>query len=246
MESSPLNQALNFAEFDSPTLQGIDTFDRDRNRLGGSSKRQMVRFFKETTMEVQTTRADVLKDRTGQFVESTKILERKAVPVTKEMVEIVTPGDKNVVYDRAQDFHKLEHFDVYRAYREGRTAPIGMPIEDCKFISGPIALELRVHKVFTVEQLADASDDLCRLIPNGWELREFSRAEVRANKESARGGEILTLKSEISESKATIEQLKAQISSLVDQFGQPVVTEPKRKRAPRKQVVTEESVLVKE
>lgn len=209
--------------FDSPTLQGFEYDPRNPNRIGGSSRRQMVRFFNETVMEVQSTEVKTLLDKTGQFVESTKILKREAVPVTREMVEIVTPGDKNIIVDRAQPFHKLEHMDSYMNFREGKTAPIGTPIDECRFISGPLALELKVHRVHTVEQLADASDEFCKLIPTGWELREFARAEVKAVRESARGGEILSLKSQLSESKQTIDELKLQMSKLVDQFGQPAL-----------------------
>lgn len=213
MQLSPLSAAI--PTFGSATLEDLDfSKAKDGARIGGDSKRQFVRFYKKIV-------ATVVKALDG----TARVDEKE-----REFVQIVTPGDTNNVDDFAQDYHKREHWQSYRAFREGRTAPMGMPIEEASFISPEVATELRYLHVHTIEQLADAADYLCGQIPNGWDMREFARAMCKANAKNQNLNEINVLKAELNEAKSTLEKLKG----LVGSEGQLLVKTLKDEPAERK------------
>lgn len=165
------------------------------------------------------------------------------------MVHIVTPGDTNEFNDRAEDYHRREYWPQYKAFREGRTAPIGIDIDSVEWISPNIATELRYFGVHTVEQLADASDLLCGKVPNGWELREFARSVCKANLENKSLNQVTALKDQLDSTNKqlahameVISQMQAQMSvSLVDARGEPLrAQEAPRRGRPKK--VTDQTV----
>lgn len=215
MDLSPLSKVL--PSWDSPTLQGFDLTDvQPGERIKGSA-RQYVRFYYKTFVEAYAT--DVKVNERG----TTQVVKTATREITKEMVHIITPGDKNEVDDVACDFHKREHWREYKAFRDGKTAPLGISLDDCgDFVSPHMATELKYRGCHTLEQLADASDLLCGNIANGWELREFARAKVKANKSAPGLEQVNLLKSALEASNKLIADLQAQMKMLLDARGMPI------------------------
>lgn len=207
MDFSPLSKAI--PSFGATTLEGFDTSNiRDGQRLRGSA-RQMVRFYKKKVVTVKATEVSV-NEKTG----SVKVLKSEPVEEEREFVQIVTPGDKNTVDDFVQEFHKREFWNQYVAFRNGKSAPLGMPIEECNFINANLVTELKYLGVHTAEQLADSSDDLCNQVANGWELREFARAICKANQTPQSDGRVTILKAELEKSQGVIAEMQKQMSEM--------------------------------
>ncbi len=215
MDLSPLSKVI--PSWDSPTLQGFDLNNvQEGERIKGSN-RQYVRFYNKKFNEVYTVEAKI-NEITGTST-PIKVGTREIV---KEMVNIVTPGDKNEVDDVACDFHKREHWAQYKAFREGRSAPLGLPLDDCNFISPNVATELRYLGCHTVEQLADSSDILCNQIPDGFQLREFARAHCKTEVDNKSLNKVNLLTAKLEESNAVIAKMQEQIQGLLNARGQPI------------------------
>lgn len=190
--------------FGSPTLQGFDTSNLTPNqRIGGVSNRQYVRFFKEK-FRSNAVIGWITDQISGQRKPKFEVKE-----VEREMVHIKTPGDKNEVVSVAEDWHKRNFWNQYSAFRAGRTAPIGTPIDECSYISPHIATELLYLGVRTEEQLADAADVLCQQIPDGYNLRELAIGNCKVKAENA-NPVITSLQSELRQKDELIARLLAQ------------------------------------
>jgi hypothetical protein len=218
MQSSPLSSIETWG---SPTLEGLDTSNMKVGvPLNGVPGRQFVQFYKKKTSEIRATKVK-LNEKTGDV----RVLETAPFDVEREYVKIVTPGDKNIIDTKAEDYHKREHFRHYASFRDGKMAPVGQSIDDCSFVSASVATELRYRGCHTVEQLADASDVLCSMTPSGYELREFARAHVKANAPDKVSSEVKLLREEL-----------AAVKSLLNAQGQPIKSEevvaPKRRGRP--------------
>lgn len=219
VQLSPLSQLI--PSFDSPTLaDGFDNVVAHEGQVVRGSGRQYVRFYEKTFKEVRTKEAEV-NPKTG----AVKVLKQEVVPVTKLMVQIETPGDKNKVDDVATEWHKREFGKQYLAFRKGATIPLGKDLDECDYVSSSIALELKYQNCHTEEQLADASDDLVNLIPDGWQLREFARAMCEDSLRNG-AGRIKQLESELSKSSLAMVEMQQQLeemrSLLVDKNGKPL------------------------
>lgn len=77
------------------------------------------------------------------------------------MVRIFVPGDKLNVIDReASHEDKLRFARQYDAFQKGKEQTAGTPLIASGFISESQVAELNYFKIFTVEQLAGANDDV--------------------------------------------------------------------------------------
>lgn len=200
---SPLDQAI--PNWGAPTLQGFDMNNvADGQRISGQNNRQFVRFYVEDVPEVYATKTKETPN--GE----TQVVETAVRRVKREMVEIVTPGDKNIVNDFAQDYHRREFWAHYKAFRDGRTAPMGTPIDQVQFVPPSIATELLYLGCQTLEQLADGSDDLVNRIANGWQLREFARAHCKSQKDASADKRVIELESKLEEMRAIVAGLQSQ------------------------------------
>lgn len=219
MEASPINKAI--PSWGSPTLEGFDLQNaHEGERIRGSS-RQFVRFYKKKFVEVVATKVKI-NEKTG----STQVLETKPVEKEEEFVQIVTPGDKNSIDARVEDFHRREFWPQYKAFRDGKGVPLGTPIEECSFISPSIALELKYLGCHTVEQLADGSDLLSNQIANGWELREYARAVVKAQGNNKDKEQVNLLQVNLEKAQQQIAELaeanKKMQAMILDATGNPI------------------------
>jgi len=207
MDGSPLSNAI--PTFGAQTLEDLDLSPdtiKDGQRIGGSSRRQYVRFYRKTVNEIVAT--DVRIDaKTG----STTVLKTAIKPTEREFVHVVTPGDKNEIETVAEDYHRREFWHAYKNFRDGKGIPLGTPIEECHYVAPSIQLELKYRNVHTEEQLADASDLLLDQIADGYSLREFARANVRVRQDNAASGTVRLLRSQVDELQAA---LKAQMDQM--------------------------------
>lgn len=240
MSNSPLNQIV--PSWDAETLQGFDIPEniQDGQRIGGSSRRQYVRFYKRKIAEPYATEVQI-DPRTG----SAKVLKTGVREIEREFVHIRTPGDKNEIETFAEDDHRREFFAHYRAFRDGKGIPLGTPIEECNYIAPSIQIELKYLGVHTEEQLADASEVVLERMPDGFSLREFARANCKVKLDNAASGQVNLLKSEMLKLQETIKAQAAQmeqLKSLVNPQGEPLSqvvsevleTERKGRGRPRK------------
>lgn len=227
MDTSGIGKVVN--PWGAPTLDGLDLNNLQEGQRVRGSARQYVRFYSKKVPRVKATKAQI-----NPLTGSAKVLETMVDEVEREFVEIITPGDKNTVDDFAEEFHKREHWKEYQAFRAGKTAPLGKPVEDCEYISPPQATELRIHHCHTEEQLADASDILVNQIPNGWTLREFARAMCKARRDNKDLNKVNALQAELSRTQADLAELKR----LFTGSSESVVTEEIKKRGRPKKVHT--------
>lgn len=228
---SPLGIIGKLPTFGSATLEGFDMSTLAEGQpLRGARNRQAVRFFHHTEGRVCATKVKI-NEKTGD----TKVLETGVKQVTQEFVEIVTPGDTNVVYQPASEFHKRNYMRHYTAFREGKAAPMGQSVDDCAFISPSIATELKILGCHTVEQLADSSDLLAGRIPSGFELREFARAFCKAQMANKSSAQVQLLQSELEKSNKALAEMQAQMASLQSKLlgadGEPIQTIKKSRKS---------------
>lgn len=204
MELSPLSKVVQ--DWGAPTLQDIDVNSAVAGERLRGSNRQYVRFYLKKFIEVEATKVRVV-EKTGEV----KVLESKAKEVEKEMVHIITPGDKNEIDAVAQDFHKREHWKAYTAFRNGSGVIIGKPLEECTYVPPSVTLELKYRGCHTEEQLADASDLLCGQIGNGYNYREFAKASQKAALDNKSLGQVHVLQAELAKTQATLKAMQEQM-----------------------------------
>jgi len=223
MDLSPLSKII--PSWGAQTLEGFEASESSmlRGERVRGSNRQYVRFYNKT------------------FVEPTSLNGKTTTrDVVREMVEIITPGDKNTVDDFAQEWHRREYFPQWRAYRNGTAAPVGTSIDECSFISAGIATELRFYGIHTLEQFADSSDDLVNRVPSGWELREYAKAMVAAASNDKNGGKISLLQTQLEKSNQMIQELQEQMKGmLVSSQGEPISAKRSPGRPRKDEIITE-------
>lgn len=204
MESSPLSSVIQ--DWGAPTLQNLDTNRAVPGERMRGANRQYVRFYLKKFIDVVASKVKVI-EKTGEV----KVLASEAKEVEREMVHIVTPGDKNEVDAIAQDFHRREHWQAYKAFRDGHGVVIGKKLEDCTYIPPSVVLELKYRGCHTEEQLADASDILCDQVGNGWNYREFAKAAQKIELDNKSLGQVTALKSELAKTQSTLRKLQEKI-----------------------------------
>lgn len=189
-----------------PSLQGLDLSTMQNGMPVRGKARQMVRFYWKEVPEIYATEVEIVPlGNTGTT--TTNVKKTAMRTVKKEMVHIVTPGDKNEYDDVVTDYHRSEYWAQYKAFREGRGIPLGTPIEECEFIPTGIAHELKLKNVHTLEQLADAGDLLCGLIPDGFMWREYARTAVNANANNKSLSKVHALTQKVEELSRKLEEV---------------------------------------
>jgi len=230
---SPLESII--PSWDSPTLQGFDTSNIDvenSQRIGGSNKRQYVRFYKRLVPEVRNLKAKLNDDGT------VKAKGTEVVQVEKLFVNIVTPGDKNTYDDIATEWHKREFYQHYKSFQDGRTVPLGKDLDECEYVSPSIVMELKYRNCHTEEQLADASDIMVEGIADGWQLREMARAMCIHSRNTASEGRVKALSVELDTAKSQMlfmqQQMEEMRTMLVNSRGELISTIQPQAPAARK------------
>ena len=222
MDSSPLNQLSGvLPTFGAPTLENIDVEALARGERAGGTKRQFVQFYNKREAEIVATDVKVILQRGSEhIVQSETPRKLEAIETVKEMVRVVTPGDKNEYDGEATDYHKREYWQQYKAFREGKGTPIGTPLEECTWIPHPVALEMKFRQCHTMEQLADASDVFVDNIANGWTLREHARVMCKVKMDSKQLAQVTALQTQLDTERKERERLQLEMQNLKAFFAQ--------------------------
>lgn len=193
-----------FETWGAPTLEGFDTSSISSGVPIKSSSRQYVRFYPRKVVQVYAKEVEI-----NEKLGTTKVLKTGTREREYEMVEIITPGDTNKIDCIAEEYHRRAFWPQYKAFRDNKGAMVGKPLEDCDYVPPPVVTELKYTGCHTQEQLADASDLLCGRLPDGFNLREFARAMIKADKENSNLGQMNALKAELEKAQEAIRELSA-------------------------------------
>lgn len=141
----------------------------------------------------------------------------------RDFVRIMSPGDKtNIIETFAQEHHKSRFPRQWLHYQmtNDNSTVIGTPLAEWNRdqpdeLSGYQLAELGILKFQTVEQIATASDaQLQRVGMGAVGLRERARMFLQSKNRVA-------TTTELEDTKAELEALKAQVASLVRKRGRP-------------------------
>ena len=150
--------------------------------------------------------------------------EEAGRPIVRDMefVRIIVPGDKNNINDRPASKHDKQRFArQYAAFRAGVSEEdqlIGTRLKEWPLLTRGQVEEFAYLGIKTVEQLAEARDDVCAKVPGMHDYKRSaqiwlgkSKATAEAAKALARDKEqaskIESLEIAIREQAARIEQL---------------------------------------
>lgn len=194
----PITQGLQF----EPLAGSSGVF-----QLSSAGNRQSVTFYtKEFYHDGDTQAARLAAEANG---------EPPPAPVyhRREMVRIVTPGDRSVYDGVAEEYHKRNYFRQYAAYRDGKNGPIGTDLKDAEFVGSSELIELNYLGCYTIEQLADAADSLCDRLPRGYELRNAAKVFLEVTNRNSLLGATKKLSGDLDASKALILKLERDLTS---------------------------------
>lgn len=155
-------------------------------------------------------------------IEDGKKTQEAGYPVFKdvEFVKIVVPGEKlSMVFQPATDDYRRRFPEAYRAYKNREHTPTeGMPITEWAAISRSQAYTLKAMNVFTVEALAEVSDNhIDKLGGNARELREKAKTWLADAKGGAAALKVAEEKQALADE---LSGLKAQMAQVLEQLAQ--------------------------
>lgn len=149
-------------------------------------------------------------------IKAKSAIEGRPIFEDRDWVRIVAPGDQTSKIERiAREDDKERFSKIWDRYQKGQEAsPEGTPLEEWPAISRAQVEELKHLKMFTVEQLASASDGQCqRLGPGMLGLKAKAAAYLDSARDSAAAQrfaeENAQLRREIDDLKAQFAQLAA-------------------------------------
>lgn len=104
-----------------------------------------------------------------------------------DMIEIRVRGDRhNVIIRPTRPGDKKRFRGIWKEYEEGVTAKVtGTPLAEWPPMSASMVEELKYLQFFTVEQLAEANDDVCSRVPGLVGLKNKARAFIEFAKGAA-------------------------------------------------------------
>lgn len=167
--------------------------------------------------------------------------EQEKRPIFKpyEYIEIHLPEGKNVVSRRATDADRRRFPQQYAAFKANQTqTPIGTPLESWGVIDESRCYELKALKIFTVEQVAEASDQTLQVMgPDARNLREKARGYLTVKERAAQASIVEEENAALKARLAAIEErIAAQSHFINGPIDAPVVVADKIK-APKKKAV---------
>lgn len=151
----------------------------------------------------------------------------------RDYILIICPGQsKTEVRQPVQESHKREYPVEWQQYQSGVENQInGTAVELMGFDEGMIN-ELKIINIYTIEQLADASDLGLQKLMGGYELRTRAKAFLAKNTV-----EVVELRSKMAELQAELEKqkdLQATVLALQEQLNQ-FKAEEEAKKQPQPQ-----------
>lgn len=188
-------------DFDPETGQTLNTQHR----------RNLVEFFSEPVISENRSEA-----------------AGRPIFVDVEMVRIIVPGDaRSIVTRRVTAQDKIEYEREYKAFKKGETiASEGTPLEHWGIITRGMARQLKTVNVFTVEQLANLSDE--QLSYTGVLGARVLRKQAAAFLEHAKTGQVSSqlvaenerLTNQIASMQAQMSAMNAKFEELLQRAGQ--------------------------
>lgn len=159
--------------------------------------------------------------------------EKEGRPIFYEVpyIRILTPGNQLSIIDTpAQDHHKQRFPLQWQAFMNSQGEGdqiIGTPLDQWPGLSRSRAEELKAVKFFTVEQVANASDQQIQSLGmDSHQLRMKAQAFIRAASDSALEQRQAA---EIARKDEQIEALQASVNKLTEQMTILMQGKPKRK-----------------
>lgn len=155
---------------------------------------------------------------------SRSALEGRRCFKDKEYVKIMTPGDRHNVVDRpVQRTGNLPTDDALRfpkqyarfQMRQQQQAHDGMPLAMWPAIPGPLAEELRMMNIFTVEQLAELADTHTAKIHGGVAWKQKAQEFVKSLKDTA---QVMKLQAQLVERDNRIDTLEKALKDQGDKM----------------------------
>lgn len=137
----------------------------------------------------------------------------RAVYEERDFIRIHVPGDKtSVVYRQVTEQDAARFSDRYQKWKAGQEdAVVGTPLNALPGMSPSKVEEYRYFKITTVEQLADANDNL------GQKFMSFQADKQRAKafmEVAANNAPIEAMRSELQKRDAEIENLRTMVEAL--------------------------------
>ena len=137
----------------------------------------------------------------------------RAVYEEVDYIRIHTPGDKSAVVDRPVDELDAQRFaDRYNKWKAGQAeAVVGTPLSSLPTMTPAKVEEYKYFKIVTVEQLAEANDNL------GQKFMSFQADKQRAKaflEVAANNAPIEKMNAELQKRDAEIENLKTMVEAL--------------------------------
>lgn len=139
--------------------------------------------------------------------------EGRAIYEEVDYIRIYVPGDKSCVIERPVDSMDAERFaDRYKKWKAGQDdAVIGTPLTALPGLTPAKIEEYKYFKIMTVEQLADANDQL------GQKFMGFQADKARAKafmEVAANNAPIERMNAELEKRDAEIENLRTMVEAL--------------------------------
>lgn len=152
-----------------------------------------------------------------------------------DYIQIFTPGNQlNIIDTPVRNEHKQRFRAQWNAYQEGKGNGMeaGTPLTQWPFLSAAQAEEFRGVKFFTVEQLANASDQQLQSLGmiggmNPHSIRDRAKAFLG---QAAGNAPTERLAQENAEMKAQLAEMKRQMDAILAGKPAPEPEKPKRKR----------------
>ena len=143
--------------------------------------------------------------------------EGRPVFTTRPFVKILVPGDRTTVINTLADATYQRRFPrQWKAYQEKSSQDIqGTLLSEVPVVTRAQAQELEYFKIFTVEQLAGANDNLSTKIPGFQQLKQKAAVYVESAKDAALAQK---LTAENTALRGRVESLESEIARLSQMF----------------------------
>lgn len=132
------------------------------------------------------------------------------------MIRIITPGSRDVMVTKANEFYKQRFPRQWAAFEQKRTQVVdGTPLEQVPFLTVGQVAELKGVNVYTLEQLANLPDNVSQRFMGFYGLKQRAQSFLAAAKEAA---PITKLQAELEQRDNEIALLRTQLEELSTQI----------------------------
>ena len=182
-----------------------------------------------------------------EAVEDTLATEKEGRPIFKdvEIIEVRYPGEGPTVLE-VTDKHKKEYSELYQAFKAGQEQPTsGTPLEQWPLLSKAFCNEFKALGVRTVEQLAEANDNLKRRMRSGVKYCEEAASWLALA--SSPQNQVASFKKENERLQRQIETLQNQVGELLTRIDMNEGTDMSgnfgvKERKPRQKVTSDAKI----